>query len=61
MSAMRMSRIGEKAHRKESSAKRVHTRSHLYDLKNLATKKSNSQKCVDEGIKGDEHVKAMQE
>ena len=34
---------------------------HFYDLKNLATKKSNSQKCVDEGIKGDEHVKATQE
>ena len=36
------------------------TWSHFNDLKNLATKKHNTQQCGDEEIKSDKHVKAMQ-
>ena len=50
MSATQTARTMWKACRKESSASRVH----FYDLKNLATKKHNSQQCGDELIKSDE-------
>ena len=37
------------------------SKSHLYDLKNLATKTHNSQQCGHEEIaESDEHVNAMQ-
>ena len=50
MSATQTARTMWKACRKESSASRVQ----FYDLKNLATKKHNSQQCGDELIKSDE-------